>query len=380
MVTGGESERRKIIQAYHDVPAYGHPGINRTKELVAKYYWWPQLAQDAQEYVKGCANCQWNKVNTHPQKATLSPITPSTQALPFQTIAMNFIVKLPESAGFDSILTITDHDCTKMLIMVPCRETMTAEGVAELVLRQVFPRFGLPSKIISDRDPRFISNFMKELCRLMGITQNVSTAYHPRTDGQSERSNQWLEQYLRFWVDHQQTNWHHYLPLAEFAHNSWKNETTGQSPFEILMGNSPRAEIFDVVRLGRAAAPKSSNSPVSANLGSFRSHHSNPVSRLSPRPFNSHAAVHPLLCGPSFPLQSAHFLTPTPVLRHSKLFPSNLQSLQSFQPSHRPKPLSSFQSNFTLFHPSSNQPLGPDATQESPLSPALIAALIVGSG
>ena len=87
---------------------------------------------------------------------------------------------------------------------------------------------------------------MKELCHLMGITQNVSMAYHPRTDGQSERSNQWLEQYLRFWVDHQQTNWHHYLLLAEFAHNSWKNESTGQSPFEVLMGYSPRAEIFDV--------------------------------------------------------------------------------------------------------------------------------------
>ena len=234
------------IQAYHDVPVYGHPGISQTKELVAKYYWWLQLAQDAKEYVRGCADCQRNKINTHPQKATLSPITPSAQALPFQTIAMDFIIKLPELAGFDSILTITDHDCTKMLIAIPCRETVTAEGVVELVLRQVFPRFGLPSKIISDRDPRFISKFMKELCHLMGITQNVSTVYHPRTDGQSERSNQWLEQYLRFWVDHQQTNWHHYLPLAEFVHNSWKNEMTGQSPFEILMGYSPRAEIFDV--------------------------------------------------------------------------------------------------------------------------------------
>ena len=121
-----------------------------------------------------------------------------------------------------------------------------AEGVAELFLRQIFPQFGLPSKIISDRDPRFVSKFMKELCHLVGITQNVSTAYHPRMDGQSERSNQWLEQYLRFWVDYQQTNWHHYLPLAEFAHNSWKNEATGCSPFEILMGYSPRAEIFDV--------------------------------------------------------------------------------------------------------------------------------------
>ena len=246
VVTGAEQDKCKIIQAYHDVPAYGHPGINRTKELVARYYWWPQLARDVQEYVKGCAQCQQNKMNTHPRKAPLNPITPVTGALPFQTISMDFIVKLPESVGYDSILTITDHDCTKMLIAIPCRETITAKGVAELFLRQIFPRFGLPSKIISDRDPRFVSKFMKELCRLMGITQNVSMAYHPQTDGQAERSNQWLEQYLRFWVDHQQTNWHHYLPLAKFAHNSWKNEATGKSPFEILMGYSPRAEIFDV--------------------------------------------------------------------------------------------------------------------------------------
>ena len=186
VITGGKEERHKIIQAYHDLPAYGHLGINRTKDLVSKYYWWPQLSQNVQDYVKGCANCQRNKVNTHPKKAPLSPITPKQEALPFQTIAMDFIVKLPESEGFDSILTITDHDCTKMLIAIPCRETINAEGVAELFLRQIFPRIRLPSKIISDRDPRFISKFMKELCRLLGITQNISTAYHPRTDGQSE--------------------------------------------------------------------------------------------------------------------------------------------------------------------------------------------------
>ena len=246
VITSGEQDKCRIIQAYHDVPAYRHPGISRTRDLVAKYYWWPQLAKDVQEYVKGCAQCQQNKVNTHLAKAPLNPISPVPEALPFQTISMDFIVKLSESAGYDSILTITDHDCTKMLIVIPCRETITAEGVAKLFLRQIFPRFRLPYKIISDRDPRFISKFMKELCHLMGITQNVSTAYHPRMDGQSERSNQWLEQYLCFWVDHQQTNWHQYLPLAEFMHNSWKNKATGQSPFEILMGYSPRAEIFDV--------------------------------------------------------------------------------------------------------------------------------------
>ena len=93
---------------------------------------------------------------------------------------MDFIVKLPESEGFNSILTITDHNCTKMLIAIPCKETINAKGVAELFLRQIFPRFGLPSKIISNQDPRFISRFMKELCQLLGITQNISTAYHPK--------------------------------------------------------------------------------------------------------------------------------------------------------------------------------------------------------
>ena len=134
------------------------------RDLVAKYYWWPQLAKDVQEYVKGCAQCQQNKANTHPQKAPLNPITPTTGVLPFQTISMDFIMKLLESAGYDSILTITDHDCIKMLIAIPCRETITAEGVAEIFLQQIFPRFGLPSKIISDRDPRFVSRFVKELC------------------------------------------------------------------------------------------------------------------------------------------------------------------------------------------------------------------------
>ena len=127
--------------------------INRTKGLVARYYWWLQLSQNVQDYVKGCTDCQRNKVNTHPKKAPLVPITPIHKALPFQTIAMDFIMKLPESAGYDSILTITNHDCTKMLIAIPCREAINAKGIAELFLRQIFPRFGLPAKFISNQDP-----------------------------------------------------------------------------------------------------------------------------------------------------------------------------------------------------------------------------------
>ncbi len=165
--------------------------------------------------------------------------------MPFETVALDFITKLPISQGYDSILTVTDHDCTKAAIFIPCKESMNAEETAGLVVQHVFSRFGLPLKFISDRDPKFASRFVRGLCKATGTTQNISTAYHPRTDGQSERTNQWLEQYLRFWVNERQNNWHAYLPLAEFAHNNWPNETTGESPFFVLYGFNPRADWTD---------------------------------------------------------------------------------------------------------------------------------------
>ncbi len=122
---------------------------------------------------------------------------------------------------------------------------MTAEETAGLIIQHVFPQFGLPSKFISDRDPKFTSRFVRGLCKATGTTQNISTAYHPRTDRQSERTNQWLEQYLWFWVNEQQDNWHTYLPLAEFVHNNWPNETTGESPFFVLYGFNPHADWTD---------------------------------------------------------------------------------------------------------------------------------------
>jgi hypothetical protein len=242
VVTGNADRRRQLVHDHHDLPAYGHPGISRTTDLVSRHYWWPRLRQDVLDYVKGCTDCQRNKVNNHPKKAALSPIFAKPEALPFETVAMDFIVKLPLSEGFDSILTITDHDCTKMTVFIPCNETISAEGVAQLYLQHVFKNYGLPRKIISDRDTRFTGKFMRELCRILGIQQNMSTAYHPRTDGQSERSNQWVEQFFRFYIDVDQKNWAFYLPLAEFAHNSWRNESTGHSPFDVLMGYNPRAE------------------------------------------------------------------------------------------------------------------------------------------
>ena len=127
---------------------------------------------------------------------------------------MDFITKLPPSGGFDTILTITNMDCSKASIFIPCNETIDSEGVAMLYLTNVLPHYGLPKKIISDRDPRFTSRFGQALCQMLDIRQNISTAYHPQTDGASERTNQSLEQYLRLYCSTKQNSWHTWLPLA----------------------------------------------------------------------------------------------------------------------------------------------------------------------
>jgi len=106
------------------------------------------MREEIKEYVRGCAECQQSK-NNNKQKAPLHLIFPKVK-LPFETISIDFIMKLPKSGGYDSILMVVDHDCTKMANFVPCKESMTSEEVAALYLRKIFPRFGIPNRIISD--------------------------------------------------------------------------------------------------------------------------------------------------------------------------------------------------------------------------------------
>ncbi len=169
------------------------------------------------------------------------PITTNSEAQPFEIIALDFITKLPPSGGYDSILTITNHDCSKGSLFIPCKETIDAIGVAELYTTHVFPHYGLPQKVISNQDPQFMATAMQELCRNLKIRQNISTAYHLQTDGQSERMNQWLEQYLRIFGNGAQMDRAKWLLLAQYTHNAWPSAATGKAPFELIMGHIPYA-------------------------------------------------------------------------------------------------------------------------------------------
>lgn len=133
-----------MISSFHDTPLAGHPGIANTFAIVQQHYLWPSMRKTVEEYIQGCAQCQANKVNTHKPRPPLFHITTDPEAQPFEVVAMDFITKLPPSDGFDLILTITDHDCSKAAIFIPSREAIDSPGMAELHVKHVVPRYGIP--------------------------------------------------------------------------------------------------------------------------------------------------------------------------------------------------------------------------------------------
>jgi Integrase zinc binding domain/RNase H-like domain found in reverse transcriptase len=235
--------RRKIINYYHDTPTAGHPGRDETIQATKRKYWWPGMNRWIEDYVKGCAPCQQNKNLTHRTHPPVYHITPDPQANPFEEIAMDLITQLPKNGPYDAILTIVDHGCTRAAIFLPCSTTITGEGIADLYLNNVYQWFGLPTKMISDRDPRFTSHFAQALTQRLGVKQNISTAYHPQTDGLSERKNQWVEQYLRFVTNAQQDDWSEWLAIASLVHNTRINATIKMAPLQALLGYLPKLTV-----------------------------------------------------------------------------------------------------------------------------------------
>ena len=177
--------RRDLVQLYHNTIAAGHPGKNATFALLQKDYWWPGMRIFVKRYVTRCIPCQQMKPNTHSTQPAINPIPP-VNTLPFKILTMDFITDLPLSNSFNSILIVTDHDYSKGAVLIECHKTIDAIGTAELLHRHVYKRYGLSLKIISDREPQFASQVIRDLGRILGIRISLTTAYHPQTDGQSE--------------------------------------------------------------------------------------------------------------------------------------------------------------------------------------------------
>jgi hypothetical protein len=229
--------RLRITQDHHDSLQHGHPGRRKTYQLVLRNYWWPKMKEYIHTFVDSCDTCQRNKFRRHKPYGELKslPIPP----YPWSNISMDLIEDLPRSDDYNSILVVVDR-LTKMALFIPTSTKMDAPELARLYLQHVFSKHGLPESIVSDRGSEFTSRFWRTMGTLLNIKVDFSTAYHPETDGQTERTNQTLEQYIRMYATYQQDNWNLLLPLAEFAYNNASSETTGISPFFANKGYHPR--------------------------------------------------------------------------------------------------------------------------------------------
>jgi hypothetical protein len=215
--------KKEIVQSHHDSGTAGHPGREKTLDLVTRDYWWTSVTQYIHKYVDGCEQCQHSKTVHTPSKVPLKPLR--VPKGPWQDITYDLITGLPQSKGFDSILNVVDH-FTKMAHFIPCKEKITALGVAELFLQNVWKLHGFPAQTVSDRGPQFNAAFLRNLYKFLGIQPHFSTAYHPQTDGQTEQVNQNIGQYLRLYATQCQDNWAELLPLAEFTYNNSKHSVT----------------------------------------------------------------------------------------------------------------------------------------------------------
>jgi transposase InsO family protein len=230
--------QQMCIAELHDTPYSGHKGVTKTLAAVQRLYWWPGMKQAVMRYVTTCASCQRNKVQGKKPIGMLQPL--EVPAAPWAEVTMDFVTGLPcTAAGHDAIMVFCDR-LTKMVHFAACTKTTDAAEAAKLFRDRVFAAHGLPVSIVSDRDSRFNSEFWSTLMDLLGVKHKMSTAFHPQTDGQTERVNRVLEEYLRHYVSPNQDDWDEWLALAEFAYNNSVHEATGHSPFLLNYGIHPR--------------------------------------------------------------------------------------------------------------------------------------------
>jgi len=229
--------RGEVIQLHHNTPIGGHGGRWKTTELVTRNYWWPGVTKEVGKYVDGCDACQRYKNRSEAPAGKLMPN--AILEKPWSHISADFITKLSLAQGYDAILVVYDR-FSKMAHFIATTEKTSAEGLAKLFRDHVWKLHGLPESIISDRGVQFPAGMMKEMNNLLGIQTKLSTAYHPQMDGQTERVNQELEQYLRVFIDHRQEQWLDWLRTAEFAYNNKIHTTTKVSLFKVNYRQNPR--------------------------------------------------------------------------------------------------------------------------------------------
>ena len=236
-VPNNQEIKQEVLKSRHDSLLAGHPGREKTRELVSRRFIWPTLTADVHKYVDTCGLCVMSKPGNKKQQGFLKPLKVPTK--PWEDISYDLITGLPKvKEGYDAILTVVDR-LTKMAHFIGTTTTVTSSGIVDLMIDRVFKHHGMPTTVVSDRGSTFNSHLIKEWYRRLNTKPIYSTAYHPQTDGQTERVNQIVEIYLRHYVNFKQNDWAELLPMAEFAYNNQTQSAIGVSPFYANYGYDP---------------------------------------------------------------------------------------------------------------------------------------------
>jgi transposase InsO family protein/predicted aspartyl protease len=232
-VPKSEPLRTYILQEIHQSLLTAHPGREETITVVSRQYFWPNITTDIRRFIRNCDHCKRTKAWREQKHGLLLPLPVPSQI--WREISMDFIGPLPKTAqGHEYLLVITDR-LGKGLILEPC-QNMEVETVLTIFLKSFYRYHGIPTAITSDRGPQFISDLWTSICQKLKIKQRLSTAYHPQTDGSTERANAEVERVLRLWVNWNQDDWDIWLPFTELALNGHTSSTTGVSPFFLTHG------------------------------------------------------------------------------------------------------------------------------------------------
>ena len=243
--------RIELMQMHHDDPLAGHYGVAKTIELLLRNYYFPGIHAYVKKYVSTCDLCSRGKTPRHLKHGELAPLP--VPAGPWKGITCDLIVDLPISNGYDCIFVFIDR-FTKMCHLIPCTKSTTSPQFAKMFLDHIIRLHGIPDSIVSDRGSIFTSHFWKALSKFLNLDKRLSTSFHPQTDGQTERMNQIVEQYLRIHCNYQQDNWSNLLSLAEFSYNNAQHSTIGCSPFYANYGYNPQFSV-DIRQFSKYPVP-----------------------------------------------------------------------------------------------------------------------------
>lgn len=227
-----EPLRTAILQKIHDSPLSGHPGREALRDLVTREFTWPNLTSDVRRFARNCDVCGKSKFWREQKQGLLKPL-PIPERM-WQQLSMDFVVDLPLSKECTNVLVVTDR-LSKSPIYIPMND-IDADNVALALIKNVFAHHLLPNAIVSDRGPQFVSSVWKEVCKRLEIERQVSTAFHPETDGATERENAELKTYLRAFCAYSQDDWADWLPIAQMARMNRTSSSTGISPFFFTHG------------------------------------------------------------------------------------------------------------------------------------------------